>query len=65
MFENIISNVLFLFLKFLTILFISICLLIPNQNSEAKNTKFVKGNFYEGKIKWKEIKIEFLISLKL
>ena len=44
--------------KLLTILFISICLLIPNQNSEAKNTKFVKGNFYEGKIKWKEIKIE-------
>ena len=41
----------------LTIVIVSICLLIPNQNSEAKNTKFVKGNFYEGKIKWKEIKI--------
>ena len=44
--------------KFLTILFISICLIIPNQNSEASNTKFVKGNFYEGKIKWKEIKLD-------
>jgi len=44
--------------KILTILFISIFLIIPNQNSEAKNTKFSKGNFYEGKIKWKEIQLD-------
>ena len=44
--------------KILTILFISIFLIIPNQNSEAKNTKFSKGDFYEGKIKWKEIKLD-------
>ena len=43
--------------RILTILLISACLIIPNQNSEAKNTKLVKGNFYEGEIKWKEIKL--------
>ena len=32
--------------------------MFPIQNSVAKNTKLVKGNFYEGKIKWKEIKLE-------
>ena len=49
--------------KILTILFISIFLIIPNQNSEAKNTKFKKGDFYEGKIKWKEIKIDLISCL--
>ena len=44
--------------KILTIIIISVFLIIPNQNSEAKNTKLVKGNFYEGKIKWKEIKLD-------
>ena len=44
--------------KFLTILFILIFLIIPNQKLEAKNTKFTKGNFYEGKIKWKEIQLD-------
>ena len=44
--------------KILTILFISICLIIPNQYSEAKSTKFVKGDFYEGTIKWKRMKVD-------
>ena len=44
--------------KILTILVISFCFIIQNQNSEAKNTKLVKGNFYEGKIKWKEIIVD-------
>ena len=42
----------------LTILFISFCLININQNSEAKNTKFKIGNFYEGKIKWKALKLD-------
>ena len=42
----------------LSILFVSIFIIFSIQNSEANNTKFVKGDFYEGKIKWKEIKIE-------
>jgi hypothetical protein len=42
----------------LSILFVSIFIIFSIQNSEANNTKFVKGDFYEGKIKWKEIKLD-------
>ena len=44
-------------LKFLSILSILIYLIIPTKNSEAK-TKFVKGNFYEGNIKWKALEVD-------
>lgn len=43
--------------RFLSIFFILFYLIIPIQNSEAK-TKFVKGDFYEGTIKWKRTKID-------
>ena len=39
--------------KFLIILLISIFIIVPNQKSDAKNTKFKKGNFYEGTVKWR------------
>lgn len=43
--------------KFITIFFILFFLIIPIQNSEAK-TKFVKGNFYEGTLKWKKMRVD-------
>ena len=43
--------------RFLTIFFILFYLIIPIQNSEAR-TKFVKGEFYEGTLKWKKLKVD-------
>ena len=43
--------------RFLTIFFVLFYLIIPIQNSEAK-TKFVKGNFYEGTLKWKKMRVD-------
>lgn len=43
--------------KLFIIFFISICLIYPNKKLEAKNTKFKKGNFYEGKISWRKTEV--------
>lgn len=42
---------------FLRILCISICIMIPIKKLDAKDTKFIKNNFYEGTIKWKGTKL--------
>ena len=42
---------------FLKILCISICVIIPIKKLDAKDTKFIKNNFYEGTIKWKGTKL--------
>ena len=42
--------------KYINIFFILLCLIISSQNSEA-STKFIKGNYYEGKLKWKKMEV--------
>ena len=44
--------------KLIIALFISIFLIISNQKLEAKDTKLIKGNFYEGKLIWKSIELD-------
>ncbi len=43
--------------KLIITLFIAVCLVIPNQKLEAKNTKLIKGNFYQGKIIWRSLEL--------
>ena len=42
--------------KYINIFFILLCLIISSQNSKA-STKFIKGNYYEGKLKWKKMEV--------
>ena len=44
--------------KLIIALFISIFLIISNQKLEAKDTKLIKGNFYEGKLIYKAIELD-------
>ena len=51
--------------KLIIILFIAICLVIPNQKLEAKSTKLIKGNFYQGKIIWRSLELNLNSGLGL
>ena len=44
--------------NYLKTLIIIICLLIPLQKLDAKTTRLAKGDFYEGTIYWKKMKVD-------